>query len=44
MVLIELHPNLRFLEIKVGKTHKEQYKYGILPLLFDSWLNGRKLS
>ena len=28
-VLIELHPNLRFLEIKVGKTHKEQDKYGI---------------
>ena len=36
-VLIELHPNLRFLEIKVGKTHKEQNKYGILPLLLDSW-------
>ena len=34
--LIELHPNLRFLEIKVGKTHKEQDKYGILPLLWDS--------
>ena len=28
-VLIELHPNLRFLEIKVGKTHKEQDEYGI---------------
>ena len=28
-VLIELHPNLRFLEIKVRKTHKEQYEYGI---------------
>ena len=36
-VLIELHPHLRFLEIKVGKTHKEQNKYGILPLLLDSW-------
>ena len=30
-VLLELHPNLRFLEIKVGYTHKEQDKYGILP-------------
>ena len=36
-VLIELHPNLRFLEIKVGKTHKEQDKYGI-PLL--GWIHG----
>ena len=36
-VLIELHPNLRFLEINVGKTHKEQNKYGILSLLLDSW-------
>ena len=43
-VLIELHPNLRFLEIKVGKTHKEQDNYGILPLLLGSWLIGRKLS
>ena len=43
-VLIELHHNLRFLEIKVGKTHKEQDKYGILPLLLGSWLIGRKLS
>ena len=25
-VFIELHLNLRFLEIKVGKTHKEQDK------------------
>ena len=37
-VLIELHPNLRFLEIKVGKTHKEQDGYGILHLRMDSWL------
>ena len=41
---IELYPNLRFLEIKVGITHKEQDNYGILPLLLDSWLNERKLS
>ena len=39
MVLIELHPNLRFLEIKVDKTHKEQDGYRILPLRLDSWLN-----
>ena len=37
-VLIELHHNLRFLEIKVSKTHKEQDGYGILPLRMDSWL------
>ena len=43
-VFIELHLNLKFLEIKVGKTHKEQDNYGILPLLLDSRLNERKLS
>ena len=35
---IELHLNLRFLEIKVGKTHKEQDKQRILSFKMDSWL------
>ena len=34
-VFIELHLNLRFLEIKVGKTHKEQDKQRILSFKMD---------
>ena len=37
-VFSELHFNLRFLEIKVGKTHKEQDKQRILSFKMDSWL------
>ena len=37
-VFSELHLNLRFLEIKVGKTHKEQDKQRILSFKMDSWL------
>ena len=39
-VLIEIHPHLRFLEIRVG-NHMEQDEYGILLLRLDSWLNGK---
>ena len=38
-VLLEFHHNLRFLEIKVGKTPNVQEKHGILPLRLDSWIN-----
>ena len=38
-VLLEFHHNLRFLEIKVGKTLNVQEKHGILSLRLDSWIN-----
>ena len=40
-VLLKFHPNLRFLEIRVCKTHMEQDEYGIFPSRLDSWLNDK---
>ena len=36
-VLLGFHPNPKIMEIKVGKSHKEQDEYGI-PLL--DWIHG----
>ena len=40
-VLLEFHPNPKIMEIKVGKSHKEQDEYGI-PLL--DWIHGKMTS
>ena len=35
--MIELHPNLGFIENRVGKTHMVQDSYRILSFKLDSW-------
>ena len=40
-VLLEFHPNLKFLKLGLVKPHMEQDEYRILSLRLDSWFNGK---